>query len=131
MPTQACKHPWGISWDGCIQLTHNTISFQPLAAADYHAIAQKYHTLVISGVSEMSIRHLAPMRRFVNLVDVLYDERVRVVIGAVAGAEDIFVLTRDGIPLDDEKRVLMDDLGMNVSDYSRRKTAPFLLADIP
>ncbi len=79
----------------------------------------------------MSIRHLAPMRRFVNLVDVLYDERVRVVIGAVAGAEDIFVLTRDGIPLDDEKRVLMDDLGMSVSYYSRRKTAQFLRADIP
>ena len=50
---------------------------QPLGAADYLALAGTFHTLLISGVPAFSINNANQLRRFIVLVDVLYERQVR------------------------------------------------------
>ena len=48
---------------------------RPLAAADYLALAQAYHTLMLRGVPVFSAANRSEAYRFVTLIDVLYEHR--------------------------------------------------------
>jgi cell division protein ZapE len=62
----------------------------PRSYADYVDLAQRFHTLILSGVPRMSAKHADAARRFTWLVDVLYDERVNLVVAADAPPEALF-----------------------------------------
>ena len=49
---------------------------QPLGTLDYLALAHKFHTLFIDGIPVMAAAQRDVARRFVNLIDTLYDSRV-------------------------------------------------------
>ena len=63
---------------------------QPLGNADYLAIADAYHTVFISDVRELEKSEGNAARRFINLVDTLYDNKVRLVISAETPPDGIF-----------------------------------------
>ena len=63
---------------------------QPLGNADYLAIADAYHTVFIGGVRELDRDEGNAARRFINLVDTLYDKKVRLVIAADTPPDGIF-----------------------------------------
>lgn len=53
--------------------------FQPLGASDYLVISKTFHTVFIRNLPQLSItNHRSQMRRFITLIDTLYDNRVRV-----------------------------------------------------
>ncbi|CAN5668748.1 cell division protein ZapE [soil metagenome] len=56
----------------------------PRAAADYIEIAREFHTVLLGGVPAMDGRHDDAARRFVTLVDELYDRQVNLVCTAAA-----------------------------------------------
>ena len=62
----------------------------PRSYADYVDLAMRFHTLIVSGVPRMSARQSDAARRFTWLVDVLYDERVKLVLSAEAPPEELF-----------------------------------------
>jgi cell division protein ZapE len=62
----------------------------PRSYADYVDLAQRFHTVMLSGVPTMSRSAADAARRFTWLVDVLYDERVNLVLGAAAAPEALF-----------------------------------------
>jgi cell division protein ZapE len=62
----------------------------PRSYADYVDLAQRFHTVILSGVPRMSAKHADAARRFTWLVDVLYDERVNLVVAAEAPPEALF-----------------------------------------
>lgn len=51
-------------------------SFQPLGAVDYLYLAQMFHTIAIRDVPQLDLDSLSPMRRFITLIDTLYDNKV-------------------------------------------------------
>ena len=59
--------------------------------ADYVDLAQRFHTVMLSGVPRMSPKNADAARRFTWLVDVFYDDRVNLVISAEAEPEQLFV----------------------------------------
>jgi cell division protein ZapE len=59
--------------------------------ADYVDLAQRFHTVMLSGVPRMSARNADAARRFTWLVDVFYDDRVNLVVAAEAEPEQLFV----------------------------------------
>ena len=63
----------------------------PRSYADYVDLAKRFHTVMLSGVPRMSARQSDAARRFTWLVDILYDERVKLVLSAEAAPEDLFV----------------------------------------
>lgn len=54
----------------------------PRSQNDYLELASQFHTLILSGVPEMSPRLASAARRFTWLVDVMYDRRVKLILSA-------------------------------------------------
>jgi cell division protein ZapE len=63
----------------------------PRSYADYVDLAKRFHTVMISGVPRMSPKNADAARRFTWLIDILYDERVKLVVSAAAPPEELFV----------------------------------------
>jgi cell division protein ZapE len=63
----------------------------PRSYADYVDLAKRFHTLILSGVPRLSAKQSDAARRFTWLVDVLYDERVKLVVSAETAPEGLFV----------------------------------------
>jgi cell division protein ZapE len=62
----------------------------PRSYADYVDLAKRFHTVILSGVPRMSPKNADAARRFTWLVDVFYDDRVKLVISAEAQPEALF-----------------------------------------
>lgn len=54
------------------------LSLQPLAGNDYLQIAQFFHTVLIRNVPQLNLDTKSQARRFITLIDTLYDNKVRV-----------------------------------------------------
>ncbi len=67
---------------------------KPLGAADYLAIAQKYHAVFIANVPVMGDEKRNEARRFITLIDALYDEGTKLVISAAAEPGALYVTGR-------------------------------------
>jgi predicted ATPase len=61
-----------------------------LGAADYIALAEAYHTLALSDVPVFTAANRAEAYRFVTLVDVMYEHRVRLICSADALPFELF-----------------------------------------
>ena len=62
---------------------------KPRSQVDYLEIASAYHTVLISNVPRMNAAETDVVRRFTWLVDVFYDQRVKLMLSAQAEAEDL------------------------------------------
>ena len=56
----------------------------PLGALDYLRIAHAYHTVMIDGIPVMARDRRDAVRRFINLIDTLYDNKVCLIASAAA-----------------------------------------------
>jgi cell division protein ZapE len=62
---------------------------QPLGPADYVALASHFHTLVIDGIPKLSPDQRDVTRRFVTLIDELYEHRVNLICAAAAEPDEL------------------------------------------
>jgi cell division protein ZapE len=63
---------------------------QPLAAADYLTIAHEFHTLVLDHIPVMDYDQRDFAKRFIILIDTLYDNAVKLVASAEAEPEALY-----------------------------------------
>jgi cell division protein ZapE len=82
--------------------------------ADYVDLAKRFHTVLLSGVPRMSAKQSDAARRFTWLVDVLYDERVKLVLSAEAPPEELFL---EGENLADFQRTVSRLHEMQSAEY--------------
>jgi cell division protein ZapE len=76
---------------GLVWFDFHALCGGPRSYADYVDLAKRFHTIMLSGVPRMSSKQADAARRFTWLVDVLYDERVKLVVSAEAPPEQLFV----------------------------------------
>jgi cell division protein ZapE len=62
---------------------------------DYIDLAKRFHAIVVSGVPRMGVDRADEARRFTLLVDVLYDQRVKLIASAEAAPEALLARDRD------------------------------------
>jgi cell division protein ZapE len=74
---------------GVARFTFDELCDRPLGALDYLAIAHNFHTLVLDGIPRLVPERRAAARRFITLVDTLYDARVGLVASAEAEPDDL------------------------------------------
>lgn len=63
---------------------------EALGPADYLALAQSFHTLFVTGIPKLGRDRHNEARRFVTLIDTLYEKGVRLVATATTPAEEIY-----------------------------------------
>ncbi|RST88261.1 cell division protein ZapE [Aquibium carbonis] len=63
---------------------------KPLAARDYLAIADRYRTIFLGGIPVMDDSRRNEAKRFILLVDTLYDRKVRLVATAQAAPTELY-----------------------------------------
>ncbi len=62
----------------------------PLGAADYLAIAQKYHSIIIVGIPQLGPEKRNQAKRFVTLIDALYEHKVKLLCAADAAPQNLY-----------------------------------------
>jgi len=72
---------------GVVWFEFNVICGWGRSQNDYIDLAKRFHTIIVSGVPRMSIERADAARRFTLLVDVLYDQRVKVIVSAASPPE--------------------------------------------
>jgi len=95
---------------------------------DYLEIASAYHTVLVSGVRRMLPAQTDVVRRFTWLVDIFYDQRVKLVLSAEAQPEELVVTVENQ---SGPERMVQKEFGRTASrlremqskDYFSRKHA--------
>eukprot|EP01112_Ceratiomyxa_fruticulosa_P015410 TRINITY_DN4526_c0_g1_i1.p1 TRINITY_DN4526_c0_g1~~TRINITY_DN4526_c0_g1_i1.p1 ORF type:complete len:438 (-),score=70.86 TRINITY_DN4526_c0_g1_i1:6-1319(-) len=64
-----------------------------LGAADYIALSRKYHTIIVEGIPKMTEAQKNQARRFITLVDVLYEHKVKFICSAAGSPQELFSLS--------------------------------------
>lgn len=77
--------------DDNIWFDFSEICLTPRSAHDYIKIAEIYSTVFISDVRQMSDKDDAAAKRFIHLIDALYDHNVKVVISAEVVTGDLYI----------------------------------------
>ena len=75
---------------GVVWFDFKSLCGGPRSQNDYLELATQFHTVLLSGVPEMSPRLASEARRFTWLVDVLYDRRVKLIISAAVAPEALY-----------------------------------------
>ncbi|MCF8480681.1 MAG: AFG1 family ATPase [Rhodospirillum sp.] len=73
---------------GCF--TFADLCAQPLGSHDYLAIAERFETVMISGIPVLGPHNKNEARRFVVLIDALYDHRAALICSADAAPEVLY-----------------------------------------
>lgn len=79
------KHYSGIAW-----LTFDELCNRPLGASDYIALAKLCHTLLLQNVPRMRIEDRNEAKRFVTLIDALYEHKVKLICTADAAPDALY-----------------------------------------
>ena len=76
---------------GVIWFDFATLCDGPRSQNDYLEIARQHHTLLLSSVPRLLPEHASAARRLTWLIDVLYDQRVNLVVSAEVAADEVYV----------------------------------------
>jgi cell division protein ZapE len=76
--------------DGVARFDFETLCGAALGAGDYLALATKFHTLILDGIPRLSPDNYDKARRFIVLIDTLYDQRVKLIASADAMPDQLY-----------------------------------------
>jgi cell division protein ZapE len=102
--------------DGVARFSFDDLCRNPLGASDFLAIAQRFHTVFIDHIRVMSRDQRNEAKRFINLIDTLYDQRVKLIASAEAEPEALF-LGDDGYEVFEFDRTASRLIEMRSTDY--------------
>ena len=75
---------------GVARFTFPELCARPLGAADYLAIAARFHTVLIDDVPQLSPEQRNEAKRFVTLIDALYEAKTKLVMSAAAEPDALY-----------------------------------------
>jgi cell division protein ZapE len=75
---------------GVARFSFDDLCAQPLAAADYLKIAHEFHTIILERIPVMDHAHRNEAKRFIILIDTLYDNAVKLVASAEAEPDALY-----------------------------------------
>ncbi|MEO0676910.1 MAG: cell division protein ZapE [Pseudomonadota bacterium] len=77
--------------NGVARARFHDLCGQPLGAADYLAVAEAVRVLILEDIPLLGRSNFNEAKRFVTLIDALYEARVRLVASAAAAPEMLYV----------------------------------------
>jgi len=102
---------------GLLDCDFNELCSRPLWTNDFLKITQVFHTVFIRNIPVLSQKNRTESRRFISLIDTLYDHKIRVIASGEAPYWQLFqnheISHQQRL---DESRLLIDDLGLKASE---------------
>ncbi|CAN7748920.1 cell division protein ZapE [Bradyrhizobium sp. LjRoot220] len=89
---------------------------QPLAASDYLRLAHDYHTILVDRIPVMDYAERNAAKRFISLIDTLYDNAVKLMASADADPVSLYLAT-DGVEANEFKRTSSRLIEMSSESY--------------
>ncbi len=91
---------------------------------DYIDLAKRFHTVVVSGVPRMGLDRADEARRFTLLVDVFYDQRVKLIVSAEVAPDQLLLRgTRSG---DAQLQAMIFQFNRTASRLAEMQTREYL-----
>lgn len=78
------------AYNSATSWTFKELCASNLGPADYVSLASTYHTILLTDVPVLTLLHKNEARRFITLLDALYEARCKLLISAEAGPDDLF-----------------------------------------
>jgi len=101
---------------GVARFSFNDLCAQPLGASDYLKIAHEFHTLIVDAIPVMDYARRNEAKRFIILIDTLYDHAVKLLASAAAQPDGLYVAT-DGYEANEFKRTASRLIEMRSQAY--------------
>src|ERR1043165_2799596 len=101
---------------GIARFSFEDLCAQPLAASDYLRIAHEFHSIIIDGIPVMDHAQRNEAKRFIILIDTLYDHAVKVLASAQAQPDALYIAT-DGYEANEFKRTASRLIEMRSQSY--------------
>jgi cell division protein ZapE len=104
------------SADGVARFSFADICEKPLAASDYLRLAHDYHTIMIDRIPVIDYAERNAAKRFIALIDTLYDNAVKLMASAEADPVSLYVAT-EGYEANEFKRTASRLIEMSSESY--------------
>jgi cell division protein ZapE len=104
------------SADGVARFSFADLCESPLAASDYLRLAHDYHTIMIDRIPVMDYPERNAAKRFIALIDTLYDNAVKVMASAAADPLSLYIAT-EGNEVNEFKRTSSRLIEMSSESY--------------
>ena len=101
---------------GVARFTFAELCETPLGASDYLRLAHEFHTLVLDHIPVMQYEHRNFAKRFITLIDTLYDNGVKLVASADADPITLYRAT-EGVEMNEFKRTSSRLIEMGSESY--------------
>jgi cell division protein ZapE len=79
-----------LAFEGVARCDFDLLCGTALGAGDYLALAQRFHTLILDHIPRLSPDNYDRARRFIVLIDTLYDHRVKLIASADAMPDQLY-----------------------------------------
>jgi cell division protein ZapE len=89
---------------------------KPLGASDYLRLAHDYHTVLIDHIPAMDVAERNAAKRFIALIDTLYDNAVKLMASAEADPVSLYLAT-EGVEASEFKRTASRLIEMSSESY--------------
>jgi cell division protein ZapE len=96
----------------------NTLCGGPRSQNDYLEIASRFHTVILSGIPMMSAAMSSEARRFTWLIDVFYDQKVKLLMSAEVAPEELYT---NGTLANEFHRTVSRIIEMQSRDYMSKE----------
>src|ERR1700749_1162554 len=101
---------------GVARFSFADICEKPLAASDYLRLAHDYHTILIDHIPVMAYAERNAAKRFISLIDTLYDNAVKLMASAAADPVSLY-LANEGNEANEFKRTSSRLIEMSSESY--------------
>lgn len=102
--------------DGVAKMTFASVCAQPLSAADFIEIVKNFHTVILTDIPSMTMKHRAEARRFITFIDAMYESHVVLIASAENSMMNIFNAEEGKEEMEEQMLAMRDSL--DVSDIS-------------
>jgi cell division protein ZapE len=104
------------SADGVARFSFSDLCEKPLAASDYLRLAHDYHTIMVDRIPVMDYPERNAAKRFITLIDTLYDNAVKLMASAETDPLSLYLAT-EGHEANEFKRTSSRLIEMSSESY--------------